>query len=68
MKKVVILLLLAVMVATSVGCETAKQSVSRNLNYLVDDTIRCAGLHEASALHARDLVPWSAYEPYRGYP
>jgi hypothetical protein len=68
-KKVVLLLLLAALVVAVGGCltDTSKRSADRNLHYMADDWYRFAGLDQPSALHARDLVPYDAYEPYRGY-
>jgi len=67
-RKVVILLVLAVILVSLGGCTaTSQRSMSRNLNYLADDWYRFAGLDRPSALHPRDLVPYDIYEPYRGY-
>ena len=69
MKKVAILLVLAILVVSVAGCsETGRHTTSRNLNYMRDDTIRAFGFDQPSALHSRDLEPVDAYEPYRGYP
>lgn len=68
MKKVLLLTILLVIVVSIGGCQTAKQTTNRNLHYLADDGVRALGLEESSGLHRRDLEPWDAYEPYRGYP
>ena len=68
MKKLVILVRLMMFVAVATGCnDTAKHSVRRNCDYLGDDLVRAFGLDQPSCLHARDNVPWDAYEPYRSY-
>ena len=68
MKKAAILVLLGLFVVSTLGCgATADRSVRRNMNYMKDDAWRFAGLDQPSGLHARDLEPWDAYEPYRGY-
>lgn len=67
MKKWVILLVFALIVVSMTGCETAKYTSRRNLNYLCDDTMRAFNLDQPSALHARDLESNDMYESYRGY-
>jgi hypothetical protein len=63
------LLVLAILVVSVVGCsETAQKTTRRNMNYMRDDTIRAFGFDQPSALHPRYLVATDAYEPYRGYP
>lgn len=70
MKKVAILLVLAFVVVALAGCQsqTVKRTNRRNWAYLKDDGVRMLGLDQPSSLHARDLEPPDAYEPYRGYP
>ena len=67
MKKLAILLLL-VIVAVSMGCQTAGHSTAMNSRHLFNDTVRLVGLDRPSQLHPADLEPPSTYEPYRGYP
>ena len=68
MKKLVLLVVLLAVVASLTGCKTTAHAFGRDCQYLVDDSIRFMGLDQPDALHPRDLVPWDAYEPYRGYP
>jgi hypothetical protein len=67
-RKLAVLLVLMMIVVSALGCQSSQRSVARNANYLVDDTMRCVGLDQPSALHPRDLEPWDSYEAYRGYP
>lgn len=64
MKKWVILLVLAFVVAAVTGCESAKRSTNMNMQYLRDDSARAFGLDQPSALHPRDTTPTDLYEPY----
>jgi len=64
-KKLSILLVLALVALSVAGCETAQRTSDRNLQYLGDDAARATGFAEPSTLHARDNVPGTLYEPYR---
>ena len=67
-KKLVILLAILMIVVSVTGCETAKRSNRRNMQYLGDDTARALGLDQPSQLHARDTEPIDLYEPHRSMP
>jgi len=67
-KKLALLLILAMLIVSVAGCETAKRANSRNWDYFRDDSARALGLDQPSALHARDNTPDDLYEPYRPNP
>ena len=67
MKKLVILLILVMLVA-SVGCKTAGNTTAANTRHLVNDTMRVFGFDQPSQLHPRELESSDMFEPYRGYP
>ena len=70
MKKLVLLLVFAMLVLSVTGClsQTAKRSNERNWDYLRDDSARALGLDQPSSLHPRDNEPADLYEPYRRNP
>ena len=63
------LLVLAIVVVSVVGCsQTCRNTTRRNLQFMRDDTIRAFGFDQPSALHPRTLESVDAYETYRTYP
>ena len=61
MRKVLLLMVMGTLVISQFGC----RSVEMNSQYMVDDTVRFAGLDQPSALHPRMAVPSDYYSPYR---